>query len=123
MTKTINFPLSIFNDMLFDDYLNQIVPVKDETYFKYEWKKENSTNKIFLLLSGYDKSEVQVFLERGLIKIVAYNKEFGKKSYGLYIPKDCNVDTLKTVLKNGILYITVDDKELLSEKPIKIEVN
>lgn len=104
-------------------YLNTksfINNITNNKFNKTEDVQELEDNLVItLLIPGFDKSEIEIFVEDNILNIKASTTKdtqiakFTKteKNYTYNIPKEYNSDTITANLKNGILTITINKIE------------
>ena len=78
------------------------------------------TFPIELNAAGYAQDDIDVYVEDGILTVVAENEKRGKKSIKTYIPEETDSSTLTASLNLGIL--TIDAKKIEKPKPKKINV-
>lgn len=101
----------------------------NENSFNYESSllsnNKDGTYSIKVNLAGYDKSEVDLSVENGkYIYITANNKELGntEKKYKLIGLESITSDDVKAKLKNGLLYITIQDGTRKNKKSSSVKI-
>ena len=77
-------------------------------------------------VAGFDKSEIKITEEKSTsgystINISCQNKELTTITYLFQLPSNANLNTIKSVLKNGLLTLTCEIKNQ-KPKPISIEI-
>lgn len=116
---------SLINEIFRDVKIPSIESNNYKTNY-YNWQKEDNLNKLKLSIPGYEKTELDISYNESsqgrFIFIKAENKEFGELCYKVYLPKKSDPSTIKSSLKNGVLYISVQEKNETSKiKQIQIE--
>jgi HSP20 family molecular chaperone IbpA len=115
---------------LVEDLLNLkwLIPEENKTtqYVKY-YKEDKEDSTIFtILLPGLTQEQIGVEYKEDVNKkvsvIIKEDTNFIKKTtYDLYVKGNVDSKNIKSVLKNGVLIITVP-KVVIENKEIKIEV-
>jgi HSP20 family molecular chaperone IbpA len=77
-----------------------------------------------LNVAGFDKSEINITEEKSTsgystIKVSCQNKELTTISYLFCLPSNANLNTIKSVLKNGLLTFSCEVK---NQKPKSISI-
>ena len=77
-----------------------------------------------LNVAGFDKSEIKISEDKtncgySIINVSCNSQEFNKINYTFSIPSNANLNTIKSVLKNGILTISC---EIKTQKPKSISI-
>jgi HSP20 family molecular chaperone IbpA len=77
-----------------------------------------------LNVAGFDKSEIKITEEKttsgySTINVSCHNQETPKVHYIFSLPNNANLNTVKSVLKNGILTVSC---EIKTQKPKSISI-
>lgn len=77
-------------------------------------------------VAGFDKSEIKITEEKSssgcsTISVSCQNKELNTIHYLFQLPSNANLNTIKSVLKNGLLTLSCEIKNQ-KPKPISIEI-
>jgi len=77
-----------------------------------------------LNVAGFDKSEIKITEEKttsgySTVNVSCHNQELPKVNYIFSLPNNANLNTVKSVLKNGILTVSC---EIKTQKPKSISI-
>lgn len=78
-----------------------------------------------LNVAGFDKSEIKITEEKtangcSTISVGCHNEQFTKINYLFSLPSNANLNTIKSVLKNGLLTISC---EIKNQKPKQVSID
>ena len=142
------FP-SIFNDNLFDDFMdfpvvrrtknsdvNHLLTGNMNTFMKTDIKEHDDHYELEIDLPGYDKNDVGAEIKDGYLTITANRTEnrdekdqngkylrrerySGSMSRSFYVGDEMTEEDIKASFKNGTLLVNVPKKEPVKEVPEK----
>lgn len=69
-------------------------------------------------LAGYSREDIELSIDRDKVIVIAENKECGKKTEMRTVPNDIDLDSVKAVMKNGLLVVSFERKQA---KKIEVE--
>lgn len=77
-----------------------------------------------LNVAGFDKSEIKITQEKtthgySMVSVDCHNQDLAKINYLFNIPINANLNTMKSVLKNGLLTVSC---EIKNEKPKQVSI-
>lgn len=131
-------------EKIFEDILNSFIGldfnsvIKNDSFPKYEIVKNKTENSYFLrvLLAGYKKSDVSIFLDKGTLYIehtkkeenqnedqdIEYlsNKVIAKRSFKLAFRVSPNVEVENAGFEDGILTIKFVENNIDTKRMIDI---
>jgi HSP20 family molecular chaperone IbpA len=77
-----------------------------------------------LNVAGFDKSEIKITEEKtahgySVVNVGCHNQELTKINYLFSVPLNANLNTIKSVLKNGLLTVSC---EIKNQKPKQVSI-
>ena len=81
--------------------------------------------KLRLELPGFNKDEVKLSIDEGVLIIVAETEDeqrsfLNKQERRLKIAEEMDVENIRAKLENGILYLEIPEREKVAPKTIKV---
>ena len=106
---------------LFDDLDNTFFPsfysARKELFSIPRFRKEGSNLTLSLEVPGYGPEDVDVQVHENQLNI-----SWDKNKFNITIPKDVVIEELSATVKNGLLTVTVPQKEAKQLESRKIKV-
>ena len=99
--------------------------IDSSSNFEYDWPHENGKYLLSFDVPGFSKEEVSVKTKQGRLIIKALPSKENKrnpKSIVFILPKDCDLAKTYAELENGVLNVSLPEKESSENKEISIKI-